>query len=121
MDMPDAEEINNISSLGLSYGKTTVTAGGKDHSSDIEITTRKSDDGDADETIMEFYGGENIGNIALHIESKASCTAQIPEVSEELQKDMTLYSDEEVLELFKTYKNGLASILLKSKALGIVL
>lgn len=121
MAMPDAEEINNISSLGLSYGKTTVTAGGKDHSSDIEITTRKSDDGDADETIMEFYGGENIGNIALHIESKASCTAQIPEVSEELQKDMTLYSDEEVLELFKTYKNGLASILLKSKALGIVL
>lgn len=119
--IPEISGTESRSSFGLSYGKTTITAGGKDHSSDIVVTTSKMEDGLTDETLIEFNGGSNIGNIELHIESKASSSAMIPEVSEEFQKDMTLYSDEEVLNLFKTYKNGLTSILLSSKLMGIVL
>lgn len=119
--MPDTLESGSRSSLGFSYGTTTITAGGKDHSSDIVLTTSRLDDGLTDETVIEFYGGANIGNIDLHIESKASSSAMIPEVSDEYKKDLTGSSDEDVLDLFKAYKNGLTSVLLSSKIMGIVL
>ena len=62
-----------------------------------------------------------MGNVELHIESSSSDTASVPEVEDEYMKDITAADDEEIVNLFKTYRGGLSSILLCSKLMNSVL
>ena len=111
----------DITSLGLSYGTKTITAGDNGNETKVVITTMESEGSYDDETVIEFYAGKNMGNVELHIQSSASSTIIRPETEEEFQKDMTGSTDEEILSIFKTYKNGLTSILLSSKIINLSL
>ncbi len=121
VNSPSILNEEDITSLGLSYGTKTITAGDNGNETKVVITTMESEGSYDDETVIEFYAGKNMGNVELHIQSSASSTIIRPEAEEEFQKDMTGSTDEEILSIFKTYKNGLTSILLSSKIINLSL
>lgn len=118
---PDTAHKDEVSMLGLSYGEVMLQVGDETNGSELTITTSKVGDLLTDETVIQFYGGANMGNVELHIESSSSDTASVPEVEDEYMKDITAADDEEIVNLFKTYRGGLSSILLCSKLMNSVL
>ena len=121
MSLQDDNMHDESSFLGLPYGKITIAAGDETRSSEVVLTTTSTDDNLMDETVVEFYGGAGMGNVELHIEAQKSCSAQVPEVTDEYQKDMTTATSQEVHDLFKIYHNGIAAALLSSKLLGYII
>lgn len=121
LNTPSAANDQTTSFLGLSYGTIELTTGDKTSSTKAVITTTRSEDNTQDETVISFYAGSRMGNIELHIQSTNSSTASMPLIPADNHTDLTTSTNEEVLQLFKTYHNTLTSILLSSKILGTVM
>lgn len=121
LNTPSAANDQTTSFLGLSYGTIELTTGDMTSSTKAVITTTRSEDNTQDETVISFYAGSRMGNIELHIQSTNSSTASMPLIPADNHTDLTTSTNEEVLQLFKTYHNTLTSILLSSKILGTVM
>lgn len=121
LNTPSVANDQTASFLGLSYGTIELTTGDKTSSTKAVITTTRSEDNTQDETVISFYAGSRMGNIELHIQSTNTSTASMPLIPADNHTDLTTSTNEEVLQLFKTYHNTLTSILLSSKILGTVM